>query len=167
MLGPCAAVKALEKDQKYAPLFALLKIVAYKDVRDYIQFCEEKKLDVASLGVRCAAGRAVSAHLADAFAPSPGLDHQTTLTKMRTLTLCSLGVTNHEATYSALQQALVVRRADERAHTRFADLRARRRRTRMRLRSSSSTRSTRAWLTPRSTRTARSCTSGADGLADP
>jgi len=86
-----AAVKQLEKDAKYSQLFALLKIVAHKDIRDFLKFVEEQKVDLEKLG----------------------LNHAQTASKMRILTLSSIGVNSRDVTFASLREALVATSDDE------------------------------------------------------
>jgi len=86
-----SAVRALQHVPNYAKLFKLLQIFASKPVADYIKFHEEDT----------------------AFISNAGLNYADCLSRIRTLTLCDLGMKHETLTFKDLEEKLVITGGDD------------------------------------------------------
>lgn len=81
-----AAVKALQTVPKYKKLIKLLKIFAYEPIREYVDFQKENAQMISELG----------------------LNHTDCMSRMRTLTLCDLGMIHETLTFKQIEEKLLI-----------------------------------------------------------
>jgi len=86
LIADVECVQDLKKDTTEGPLFELLTIFASKRVGDYIAFHKKHTKYLLANGV----------------------DHDDTMAKLRTLTLCSLGLEHESLSFTTLMEALHV-----------------------------------------------------------
>lgn len=85
------AVKALQDVPKYKKLIRLLKIFANDPITDYMRFYKENPQVINELG----------------------LNHEDCMSRLRTLTLCDLGMANETLTFKELEEKLLIEGGDD------------------------------------------------------